>query len=208
LRSHSGPRAPTPDLSDLSRTTCPNHPVLSAMSLRTITALLLACAGCGATGEPAFHAPLRARGGAAERVVGAWTITLERADIGFGPLYLCATAAASSELCATAAAEFAAVAAVDATDPAPQELGELDVLPGEVRSAMLDYGVTWLKTQARPGAQEGAPGGRSARFAGVAVSGDMSFGFTADLDAPAVLRGSRAIEGLRIGPYELEPGGR
>lgn len=177
------------------------------MSLRSATLLLLCVAACGATGEPAFQAPLRARGAASEVTVGAWTVTLERADVGLGPLYLCATAAASSELCATAAAEFAAVAAVDLTDPEPQPLGELDVLPGQVRSAMLDYGVTWLKTQAKPGAQEGAPGGRAARFAGMAVSGDMSFEFTADLDVVPVLRGSRTVEGLRIGPFDLEPGG-
>lgn len=177
------------------------------MSLRPAHLLLLACAACGATGEPAFTAPLRARGGAAELQAGAWTVTLEQAEVGLGPLYLCATAAASSELCATAAAEFAAVAAVDATDPDPQELGELDVLPGQIRSAMLDYGVTWLKTQAKPGAQEGAPGGSAARFAGVAVSGDMSFEFSAAVTVAPVLRGSRTIEGLRIGPFDLAPGG-
>ncbi|MDC0718872.1 hypothetical protein [Nannocystis bainbridge] len=176
------------------------------MSLRPAILLLL-CAACGATGEPAFRAPLRARGAATELTVGAWTVTLTRAELGLGPLYLCATAAASSELCATAAAEFAAVAAVDLLDPQPQPLGELEVLPGQVRSAMLDYGVTWLKTQAKPRAQEGAPGGRAARFAGTAVSGDMSFEFTADLDVAPVLRGSRTLEGLRIGPFELDPGG-
>lgn len=177
------------------------------MSPRRLIALTLALAACGAAGEPAFQAPLRARGGASGATAGAWTVTLTRADVAFGPLYLCATAAASSDLCPSAVAEFPAVAVVDGIDPGAQELGELDALPAQVRSAMFDYGVTWLKTHSQPRAQEGAPGGRSARFAGTAVLGDMSVEFTADVDVPPALRGSRAIEGLRLGPADLDPRG-
>lgn len=177
------------------------------MSPRTAALLLLACAACGDTGAPAFEAPARARGGAREVQAGAWTVTLTRADVALGPVYLCATAAASSDLCPSAVAEWTDVAAVDALDPAPQELGTLVAVPGEVRSAMLDYGITWLPTETRPTAQDGAPAGRSARFAGTAVRGDMSLEFSADVDLAPPLQGGRAIEGLRVAPFDPEPGG-
>lgn len=177
------------------------------MSKKPAISLLL-LAACGLTGEPAFQAPVRASGRPAAQQPGPWTVTLTRADIAIGPLYLCATAAASADLCPAAAAEFADVAAFDALGIDPQPLGDLDILPGQVRSAMLDYGITWLKTQPRPGAQQGAVAGHAARFAGLAVNGPLTVEFTADLDTAPVLRGSRTLEGLRIGPFDLEPGGR
>lgn len=176
------------------------------MSLRSAT-LLLALAACGDTGAPAFQAPVYARGGAATVQAGAWTVTLTRAEVALGPVYLCATAAASSDLCPSAVAELTDVAAVDALAPAAQELGVLDIVPGEVRSAMLDYGITWLPTETRPTAKDGAPAGHSARFAGTAVQGDMSLEFTADVDLAPPLQGGRTIEGLQLPRFTPAPGG-
>lgn len=184
--------------------TCP----IDQTALAGALALALAAA-CGSTGPTVFELPLRAHGAAPAAIqAGDWTVTLTRAELAFGPLYLCATAAASADLCEAAVAEFTAVAPVDALDPADQELGDLAVLPGEIRSAMFDYGVTWLPTESRPTAHDGAPGGRSARFAGTAVLGDISLEFTADLDLDPLRRGTRAVEGLRLAPHRPDAGDR
>lgn len=194
----------------MSHRTCPidqpdRRPAPAAPRLAALLALALAA--CGDTGPGAFELPLRARGGpSTTTTLSGWTVTLTRAELALGPIYLCATAAASADLCESAVAEFTAVAAIDALDPAAQQLGALDVLPGEVRSTMFDYGVTWLATETRPTAHDGAPGGRSARFAGTAVRGDMSLEFTADLDIEPLRRGTRAVEGLRLAAHRPAAG--
>lgn len=193
----------------MSHRTCPNDQPPPRRARASAGLLALALVACGDTGPAAFELPLRARGGpATATTLAGWTVTLTRAELALGPIYLCATAAASADLCESAVGEFTAVAGLDALDAAPQPMGELDVLPGEVRSTMFDYGVTWLATESRPTAHDGAPGGRSARFAGTAVRGDMSLEFTAALDLEPLRRGTRAVEGLRLVPHRPDAGDR
>ncbi len=167
------------------------------MSLRTaILALSLTATACGSTGAEPFRYPLVATGaGAQPFAVGDWQVTLTRADVAVGPIYLCATAAASPELCAAAIAEFTDIAVVNTLDPAAQPLGDIEARAGDVRSAMLDYGISWFTTQTAPAALSELE--HSARLTGTAVLGDMSVSFDATIDVTPPMRGSPALVGLR-----------
>lgn len=160
----------------------------------SLLAALLVCA-CGDTGGETFRYPLTAVGTPAESFpVGAWQVTLTRAEVELGPIYLCSTAAASPELCDVALAEFTDVATVDALAGA-QPLGELHARPGEPRSAMLDYGISWFTTDVKPGPLGEL--GHSAHLAGTAVRGDEVLQFDAIVDVVPPLRGSPALVGVR-----------
>lgn len=188
------------------------------MSLRTVTSLLLSLGlvACGTTGAEPFAYPVSARGpGPAAFMVGEWEVTLTRADVAIGPVYLCATAAASPELCHVAVGEFTDVAVVDTLATKAQALGEVEARAGDVRSAMLDYGISWFTTQTGPEAL--AELEHSARLIGTAVRGDVTLRFDATIDVPPAMRGSPALVGLHAvtdapGPdssleLELDPRG-
>ena len=122
-------------------------------------------------------------------------VELDRAEVGVGPIYFCATAGASSNLCPTAVQEFAGAATIDGLDPTPREIGRVTGVTGEIRSATYDYAVTWLSTQSRPTATSGAPGGRSARFAGRATKGALKLSFSVEIDVVSRIRGERVVNG-------------
>jgi len=155
----------------------------------------LLAAACGTTGAEPFTYPITVAGAGASFPVGDWQVTLARAELALGPIYLCATAAASPELCAVAQGEFAEVAVVDLLAADPQPLGEVDALAGDVRSAMLDYGISWFTTQTA--ATAGSELGHSARLVGTAVQGDLTLDFDAVIDVVPPLRGSPALVGVR-----------
>ncbi|HEY0135105.1 MAG TPA: hypothetical protein VGB85_13545 [Nannocystis sp.] len=173
---------------------------ISALALLACSITLLASCGaillaCGSTGAEPFRYPLVATGLAAEPfAVGDWQVTLTRADVAVGPVYLCATAAASPELCAVAIGEFTEVAVVDALDPAAQPLGDIDARPGDVRSAMLDYGISWFTTATAPAPLSALD--HSARISGTATLDDISLEFDATIDVTPPMRGSPALVGL------------
>lgn len=77
------------------------------------------------------------------------SVALERADLAFGPLYLCASTEAG-EACETARGEWLDSAVVDALDATPQEAGELLAVNGPYRSFMYDLGIASLLTKAEP----------------------------------------------------------
>jgi hypothetical protein len=149
--------------------------------------LVLVCAtACGDTGQPRIAAPAFARGTAPRtEVVGAWSVRLTRASVGFGPVTFCASRASSPELCPAALAEVAQATTVDALDPARQPIGTLDGFVGTVRSAGFAYGVPWFPFENAPRRTGAAPGGRAARIEGIATSTadpSRSFAFVAEID--------------------------
>ncbi len=77
------------------------------------------------------------------------SLSLSRADLAFGPLYLCPGTQAG-ELCDTARLEWTQSAVVDVLDSEPQSLGRLLGVTGPIRSYMFDYGISSLLTQERP----------------------------------------------------------
>lgn len=172
--------------------------------------LLLACAlvvaACGDTGGENFSYPLTGLGVAPGAFpVGDWQVSLEVADVAVGPIYICATAAASPDLCDVALAEFTEVATIDAL-AGTQTLGAIDARPGEPRSAMLDYGISWFTTASKPRALGEL--GHSAHLVGTAVRGDQSVSFDAIVDVVPPLRGSPAVVGARAHSETQDEGSR
>jgi hypothetical protein len=174
------------------------------MSPRALSLLLLAVAACGTTGAESFVYPVHARGpGPDGFAVGEWQVTLTRAEVAVGPVYLCATAAASPDLCHVAIGEFADAAIVDALAGEAGPLGEIAARPGDVRSAMLDYGVSWFTTDTGPEALSEL--GHSARLVGTAVRGDTTITFDATIDVVPPMRGSPALVGVYASADEPGP---
>jgi hypothetical protein len=155
--------------------------------------------GCGDTGRSFVSFPMlaeSAQGG--PFAAGDFEVTLARAEVGFGPVYFCATRAADAALCPTAVAESRATASVDLLDPDPQRLGTVDATTGMVRSAMFDYGISWLLPAPDPEPSPRAPDGHSARFAGEARSAGLTVPFEVDIDVVPRSAGDAAVPGLRV----------
>jgi hypothetical protein len=164
----------------------------------SLCAALALVTACGETGqnEIAFAASARSTGNVAFTASG-WSVTLTSARVSFGPLYLCATASASSDLCPTAIAEYTDAATIDLVSTAPLDLGGMLGVTGTVHSGAFDYGVTWLATQTSPTPLQAAPGGHSAHFEGAATLGARTVRFVADIDALPLYRGTRTVQGAR-----------
>jgi len=168
-------------------------------------AALATLAACADTGQAPVTVAATAAGTAPAAIaVGDYTVTLTRADVGFGPAYFCAGANADGDQCATAVLELARTVAVDALDPTAQPLGDLDGVTGSIRSAMYDWGVSWLLTRDQPAANPGAPDGHSLVLEGTAVGAApdaVPFAFTARVDAVPAGLGAPAVRAQRT---ELE----
>lgn len=147
--------------------------------------LALAALGCSDTGQSTATVALQLAGTAASEPIetrGGWAVELTRAELAFGPLYLCAGAQAGS-LCDTARLEWLESAVVDVLDPEPRPAGALHGTTGPVRSWMYDLGITSLLTQQRPLVLPAAEslGGNSLRLEGLARRGDQTLAFQAEL---------------------------
>lgn len=174
------------------------------MKRAMMVVLALALAACERTGSTYVAVPLHGAGALrAPFEVEGWSVELDRADVAFGPVWLCATMAADPEFCATSVLELTETVTIDGLAPAPEPLGTMHGIRGSVRSAMFDYGISWLPTAARAAANEGAPEGRSARFAGTATRGAESFAFTCDLELTPIMQGSLVVRGLRIPAHDV-----
>jgi hypothetical protein len=152
------------------------------VSVRRILALLvLGVLGCVDVGAGQVSVPLHVAGTAiAEPIVGhdGALIDLDRAELAFGPIYLCAGAQAGS-LCETARLEWLDAVVVDVLDPAAVEAGELRGVEGTVRSWMFDLGLVSLLTQNQPLIMAAAAelGGVSLRLEGRARLGELELPF-------------------------------
>ena len=124
----------------------------SALGPGLVLGLSLASAACVDVGREAVEVPLYAGGSEIDEAIpgkaGA-TIELDRAELAFGPLYLCAGVEAG-ELCETARLEWLEAEIVDVLEPAPSELGTLSGTDGRVRSWMYDLGIVSLLTKPEP----------------------------------------------------------
>jgi hypothetical protein len=160
-----------------------------------VAVLALVVAACGCSDTVGQRVTLGASAHGAETPnfdAGDWSVTLDQADVGFGPLYLCASNVPSDELCETALAELAESVTVDGLDATPQRLPSFEGTSGSVRSAVFDYGISWTLTQDAPQPNEGAPGGHSLRVRGTATQEDTTFEFFADVDVTVKVAGRMA----------------
>ena len=156
-------------------------------------------AGCEASGPELVQTQVLARGVASPSVeVDGWALEFDVARLGFGPLYLCTTAAASADLCPSALAELVTSTTVDLLDPSPQPLGTLAGHRGEARSATWDYGISHVASWTKAKATAGAPSGHSAIFHGKASKGGRSFRFVLDLDMTPQHAGTRVVQGAPV----------
>ncbi|MFW6067058.1 MAG: hypothetical protein ACOC97_01880 [Myxococcota bacterium] len=138
-------------------------------------ALLLAAlgaTGCADVAQERVQVPLSLAGtdlSAPVTAEGDVPVTVERADLAFGPLYLCAGSTAG-DLCDTARLEWLETAVVDAASAEPVPVGELSGLTGPVRSWMYDLGISSQLTHTEPVVLEAAEmlGGVSFVVEGVA----------------------------------------
>jgi hypothetical protein len=108
--------------------------------------------GCADTGRDAVSVPLYLAGTDVSEpfpAVGGVEITLERADLAFGPLYLCAGYQAGA-LCETARLEWVDAAVVNAMDAEPRLAGNLTGASGLVLSYMYDLGLSSVLTLDSP----------------------------------------------------------
>ncbi len=97
------------------------------------------------------------------------SVSVSRADVALGPLYLC-PATQAGDLCETARLEWLGSEVFDAIDPGEQTLGLLSGVTGGVRSWMFDYGISSRLTSEQPHVSEAAQelGGVSLHMEGVA----------------------------------------
>ncbi|HEX5656268.1 MAG TPA: hypothetical protein VFX59_03695 [Polyangiales bacterium] len=158
--------------------------------------LLIFLVGCADTGQEHVDLPLTATGTAAHAVaLGDATLTLTRADVAYGPTYLCASESGRAELCEVAVAEFLGTVPIRALEPAVQPLGVLNATTGNVRSGLFDYGISWLLTQNEARANPGAIEGHSAILEGTVTRGAESVRFSATIDAKPSMSGDSAVNG-------------
>jgi len=148
------------------------------------SALLLGACGVD-TGQERVAVPLYLAGSdlsAPLPAAGDSTLTLDSAELAFGPLYLCAGNTAG-ELCDTARLEWLDARVIDLMRAAPERAGELTGVSGTVRSFMYDLGISSQLTRDQPYtlAAARALGGASFRVTGSASIEGVEVPFRAEL---------------------------
>jgi hypothetical protein len=180
---------------------------------RALVLLLLAIAGCTGTGVTDISLWLETGGTriAAPVEVDGWRVTLERADLAFGPLYLCSSTKAGHN-CDTARAEWTGTAVVSALEPRTRPAGILQGTKGTVRSWMFDLGIVSLLTHDEPVPLAAAVtlGGNSLVVSGAAERDGVVVRFEAAIPIRQGTEAERGIPVLRKSdsePFEHELSG-
>ncbi|HRG97551.1 MAG TPA: hypothetical protein PLR99_14955 [Polyangiaceae bacterium] len=126
--------------------------------------------------------------------VGGVTVRLSRAELAFGPVYLCAASSGSATLCRSALGELLDVTRVDLLAGAPTPLGRVRGFTGSVRSASYDLGLHWFDTSYAVEAAPTAPDGHSLVVVGTLErAGEPEVPFRLLLDAVPQYQGQRAV---------------
>ncbi len=171
---------------------------------RTLALLAVSLLGCGNTGQEVVSFPVHAAGtGQTSFEKSGWSVTLEQANIGFGPIWMCATPFGDVGVCDQAEAEWLGTTTVNALDPSLQMLGDANAVTGTVRSAIFDYGRSWLLTATVPQANDGAPGGHSARFVVRATNGSEALEIHLDIDVDPPRAGQTAVIAVPTGTHDI-----
>jgi hypothetical protein len=113
---------------------------------------VFALAGCAEAGQSQVDVPLYVSGSQLEgpvAAVGGVTLTIDRAELAFGPLFLCAGAQAG-ELCDTARLEWLGSVRISLNEPERKRAGTLSGTTGSVRSWMYDLGISSQLTHNEP----------------------------------------------------------
>lgn len=174
--------------------------------MKKLWLVLLLSAACGDTSQQRLRIPVRFEGSQRDFLMLAEArFTLSRAELAFGPLYLCATEGADVELCDVALGELLETVTLDALSPAQVEVGTLAATTGSVRSALYDYGFSWLLTEQAPRASPGAPEGHSLVLEGVVTRAERTLQLTARVDIRPLAAGDAALNALATS-RELSPG--
>lgn len=145
--------------------------------------LVFGLTGCGDPGQERAQIALFVTGTSTAQSIGTAggvLVTVDRAELAFGPLYLCAGTQAG-ELCDTARLEWLGSTVIDLASDETLFAGELTGVTGPVRSWMYDLGISLQLTETEPHVLEAAAalGGASFRIAGTAQRGLRSVPFSA-----------------------------
>ncbi len=154
------------------------------MTKTRLLAAVAFLAGCAETGQDQVLVPLYVAGSDVSQAVTAAfdvPVVIDRAELAFGPLYLCAGSNAG-DLCDTARLEWLGTVVVDATNAEPELIGELAGVSGPVRSWMYDLGISSQLTREAPYVLDAAE----------ALGG-----------ASLALEGRAIVDGIEI-PFEIE----
>lgn len=174
---------------------------------RTLAGIALALlVGCADTGRDEVRVPLYLAGTDVSEPFtsdGGVEIMLTRADLAFGPLYLCAGFQAG-ELCDTARLEWLDAAVVNAADAEPRLSGELTGASGFVLSYMYDLGLPSLLTRESPLVMPAAEelGGVSLRIEGIADVAGTKLPFGAGVPIRQALETELGVPVVRKGEKE------
>lgn len=180
----------------MNRSHAPHRSFARGFVSLALASLLLA--GCGEAPQSEHSLDLVAR--AVEPGVLILTdgteITLTRAELAFGPLYLCPGPTAG-QACAVARLEWLGSAVVDLRDGGEQPLGELTGVTGAVHSWMFDYGITSLLTEKAPFVSPAAEelGERSLVVEGTALVNGSAIAFSL---AVRVAQGAEVEQGVQV----------
>lgn len=166
---------------------------------------VLSAISCTDTGQEQVEIPLYLAGTSVTEpvsAVGDLAVTIERADLAFGPLYLCAGNTAG-DLCDTARLEWLETAVVDTMNDDATAVGTVSGVTGSVRSWMYDLGISSQLTRPEPYVLEAARDLGNASFViegRVLISGvDLPFSAqvpiqqedTNELGIPVIRKGSQ-----------------